>query len=338
MRTIYFIILMLLLTLSTFGEKVATLSEVVNPTSFTHPITVDGKNIFITDGIKVLIYSAKDFKLKKMFGKPGEGPGEFIGSDGGKAVTADVTNKNIIVSSVNRISYFTKSGKFVNEIKTSEGFSFVTFENNFVGTTFINEAKTTFSGLFFFDSKFKKVKELGRSTQFSLRTKFSPFFVLRAKPIVYKGKLYVSNPDTGTITVYGNGAETIKTITHNYEKIKLAQTHKNEILGFYKNDVRIKQFFNMIKKLIDFPVNFPIVKNYHISDNKIYVLTYKKKGKSSEFVVFDLNGKFLKKIMFPLNHITLLETSPYTIFNGKIYQLILDEDDDKWNLHIDDLK
>ena len=172
MNTIKIIMSILLLTGFLFGEKIATRSELVNPTSFAHPITVDENHIFITDGIKVLIYSTKDFKLKKMFGKPGEGPGEFIGSDGGKAITATVTPKNIVVSSVNRISYFTKTGTYVNEIKTQNGFIFITFGDKFIGNTFINEDKKDYAGLIFFDSKFKKVRELARSTQFSLRNKY----------------------------------------------------------------------------------------------------------------------------------------------------------------------
>ncbi len=340
MRTACVIMLMLFLFLTgfVFGEKVATLPELVNPSSFAHPIYVDEDNIFITDGIKVLIYSTKNYKLKKMFGKPGEGPGEFIGSDGGKAVTATVTQKNIVVSSVNRISYFTKGGKFIREIKTSNGFIFITFADKFVGNTFITENKNTFAGLNFFDAEFNKIKELARSSQFSLRTKFSPFFIHRAKPIVYKGKLYVNNPNTGIIDLYDYEAKKLKSLTYDFEKVKITEIDKETIMGFYKDDVRIKQFFNQVKKLITFPVYFPMIKTYHISDNKLYILTYKREGKNSEFIILDINGKFIKKVMFPLSDVNFLETCPYTIFKGKIYQLILDEDSDQWELHIDELK
>ena len=333
MKTIFIILYILLTAGFVFGEKVAEFPELINPSSFTHPLNIDGKNIFITDGINVYIYSAEDYKLKKKIGKAGEGPGEFIGFDNGKAVTASISPEHVIVSSVNKVSFFSKKGDFIKEVKTLNGFIFITYADNFVGNTFETDGKNTFSALNFYDNKFTKVKELARFSQFSLRSKFSPYFIHRPKPVVYKGKLYVNNPDTGIIDVYEKEGNKIKSLSYNYENIKVTDSNKKETFDFYEADIRVKQFFKQVKNLIDFPEYFPLIKTYHIADNKIYVLTYKQSGDSSEFLVFDLNGKFLKKLMFPLEHVNYLETTPYTIHNGKIYQLLFDDDSEMWNLY-----
>ncbi len=100
----------------------------------------------------------------------------------------------------------------------------------------------------------------------------------------------------------------------------------------------MKQFFEQVKKLIDFPEYYPFIMNYHIANDMIYILTYKKEANASAFVILDINGKFINKIMLPLPEVNSLETCPYTIFNGKFYMLRFDEDSEMWNLHINDLK
>ena len=73
MRSILILVfLILLITPVLFAEEV-TLLEIFNPSS----IKVDDQNIYIAQGENIFIYSAKDFKLIKKFGRLGEGPQEF---------------------------------------------------------------------------------------------------------------------------------------------------------------------------------------------------------------------------------------------------------------------
>jgi len=59
---------------SIVGKKLATLKEVVNATS----IEIDGDELFVLDEVVVYVYSMKDFKLLRKFGREGDGPGEFF--------------------------------------------------------------------------------------------------------------------------------------------------------------------------------------------------------------------------------------------------------------------
>ena len=54
-------------------EKTAVLPELQRP----NMVLADSKQLYVADGASVLIYSLKDLKLRKKFGRKGEGPGEF---------------------------------------------------------------------------------------------------------------------------------------------------------------------------------------------------------------------------------------------------------------------
>jgi hypothetical protein len=82
----------------------------------------------------------------------------------------------------------------------------------------------------------------------------------------------------------------------------------------------------------------PIFKDYRLADNKIYILSsFKKQGKYETFI-YDFSGKLLKKTFLPLvesDDITTLY--PFDIKDNKIYQLVLDEDEDQFMLCINDI-
>ena len=75
MRKTSFVILFAILAVSLLATKTIPLPELTNPAG----ILVEDDQIYITQFPEIFIYSLKDFKLKKTFGKRGEGPAEFKG-------------------------------------------------------------------------------------------------------------------------------------------------------------------------------------------------------------------------------------------------------------------
>jgi hypothetical protein len=64
-----------------------------------------------------------------------------------------------------------------------------------------------------------------------------------------------------------------------------------------------------------------------LDDDKIYILSnFKKDGKFETFI-YDFSGKLLKKTFLPLVESDILTLYPFTIHDGKVYQLVSDEDD-----------
>jgi hypothetical protein len=74
-------------------------------------------------------------------------------------------------------------------------------------------------------------------------------------------------------------------------------------------------------------------------DDKIYVNGYRRVSGFTEFTVFDLDGKLLKeKIFLNLPEASARDLYPYTIQEGKLFQLVDNEETEEWSLHIHDLE
>jgi hypothetical protein len=138
---------------------VVTLPELLSP----ELIRVDENKIYITEKANIYIYSKKDFKLVKKFGKKGAGPEEFrIGFANGMLWISVIPNC-IFVHSIGKISYFTTEGKFINEKRLGQGTyrrAFHPMGNQFVGVGTKIQEKTRYWTINIYDSNLKKLNEL----------------------------------------------------------------------------------------------------------------------------------------------------------------------------------
>ena len=73
MKKIILMILILLISIYSYGKIVASLEEVSKP----QMMAISENYFLITEGSTIFIYSTKDFSFVKKFGKAGEGPREF---------------------------------------------------------------------------------------------------------------------------------------------------------------------------------------------------------------------------------------------------------------------
>ena len=82
-------------------------------------LEIDDEQFYVTQRGEVYIYSFKDFSLKTKFGKTGEGPQEFKLGDGGQGLTVFSYEDFLLLNSIGKISFFTKDGKYIKEMRTS---------------------------------------------------------------------------------------------------------------------------------------------------------------------------------------------------------------------------
>ncbi|MCP4149706.1 MAG: hypothetical protein GY757_18310, partial [bacterium] len=123
-------------------------------------------------------------------------------------------------------------------------------------------------------------------------------------------------------------------ITYNYEKLKVTEEYKKRVDNWYKTYPSMKKLYHMVKGRLEFPDYFPGIRYFNVADGKVYVLTFKRTGNKSEFVILDVDGGFLDKVMLPFAQRDIRMWAPYTIKNNSIYQLIENEDEETWALHI----
>ncbi|MCP5103735.1 MAG: hypothetical protein GY950_10175, partial [bacterium] len=131
----------------------------------------------------------------------------------------------------------------------------------------------------------------------------------------------------------------LHSINPEYKKIKFTDRHKEEIWDFFKTNPVTRKAYEQIKKNLEFPDYFQAVRNFVAADQKLYVQTFKRKDGKTEFFIFDDNGKFLKTAWLPIRvHVAVDEKQLFTIHGGKLYQLIENEDEEEFELHIDEIK
>ncbi|MCP4218502.1 MAG: hypothetical protein GY765_27960 [bacterium] len=332
------VILMVLAMLSAvvFAAKIVPLPD-LNVPFF---IKVDDSRLYISDGPTISIYSLKDFKLQKAFGKVGEGPREFkLTRRNAGAVMIGLTKDFIIANSVNKITYFNKDGTYIKEMPTSsKGLRFIPLGDGYVGEAFIQENKKNQSVRYTFDAQFNRVKELYRRPSFFQQSgDLNPFYIISPVIDVYKGKILINGVDN-ELYVYNAKGEKVKTITHDYKKITITQATKERTLKWFQTYISFKRIWPYIKGRLVFPEHYPGIRTFSVADDNIYVLTHLRIKDKVQFVIFDMEGKLVKKAMVPFVDKGENLWCPYTISGGNLYQLVENEEEESWDLHITEIK
>ncbi len=274
----------------------------------------------------------KDFKLVKKFGKAGEGPQEF-----NRFAAITPLKDKLLINSMNKLSYFTKDGKYIREIKTKGGFAFLYLPlgDKYVGRGIGNKDNTRYVSINLYDKNLNKIDTLLNQEDDNQFAKGS-LKILNSSLnyMTFNDKLYLVNGSDFEVKVYDSSAKEIMTIKRDYKREKFTEENKQAVFDVIKNSPQQKQFFDVIKKMAVFPKEWPAIASVFERDNIIYVSTFKSSDKTKyEFFLFDANGKFIHSMYIPLKFQTALQPYPMSIKNGNLYQLIENEDDEEWELH-----
>jgi len=336
MRKIIFVLILVLVLFSVaiHGEKVAVLPEIMKPTT----MSVDDTQLYVVEGASIYIYSLKEFKLLKKFGREGQGPQEFQVQPPFR-ISLDVRSDNLIVFSFLKVSYFTKTGEFIKEIKIPTlAFSIQTFADNFLGSTIIIPDNVRFKVINMYDSKFNKLKEIYRIKD-DFQKPGQGMKVL-TKTFSFQGsenKILLPGNDDATIDVFDGDMKKLFSIHLDQEKIKVDQTFKDAVIKYLKTTPGPKEQFELIKPII-FPEYFPTIVGFFVVDNLIYAMTMKKENNRTEFFTYDMNGKFKKRLMIPIQFETPVKPYPISIHKGKLYQIVENEEEEAWEFHMSEIK
>jgi hypothetical protein len=335
------IIVVLFLVLSIFsvaihGKKVAVLPELMKPVT----LAVDDTQLYVTEGASIYIYSLKEYNLLKKFGREGQGPQEFqvhplI------PLSLDVSTDKIIVFSILKVSYFTKKGEFIKEVRAkvfSAGLQ--PFGDRFLGSTQIQEENVRYKVVNLYDSKLDKLKELYRvkdnfqKVGQGLKVLEKSFFYNG-----YKNRILLPGKDDATVDVFKFDDEMKKlfSIRLDQKKIKIDRQFKEEMIEYFKTTPGLKEQYEVIKPIL-FPEYFPRIWIFFIESDTIYVLTWKRENNKIELFTYDMKGKFIKRQMVPIYHETPVKPYPLTVNKANLYQLAENEEEEEWELHMSEIK
>ncbi|MCK5056730.1 MAG: hypothetical protein KAT34_08745 [Candidatus Aminicenantes bacterium] len=336
MKKVGVIFLILLLAVVVSGEKAISLPDIGNPKI----IAVDHELLIITGGTNIYMYAIKDFRLLKKFGKRGEGPREFLIYPN-MPLRIKLLPDKFLVNSMGKISYFTRKGEYIKEIKHTVSFGaadLFPIGEQFAAMSFVRVDKKMFITGNIYDSEFKKIKEISRA---ELLVRGQKFKILEKAILMQtdKNRIYVTGAEDFIIDIFDYSGEKIHTVNRQYKKLKFTEAHKEEAMNFYKTNPETKSYLDLIKSNILWPDHFPAIRYLAAADRRIYVQTYLVKDGKTEFFLFDHNGKFLSRKWVPLIAVNFAETLQlYTIHDHKLYQLFDNADLEEWELFITDIK
>jgi hypothetical protein len=339
MKRWIFIILLLFILLTELGAaRVIPIPQHFKP----FRIRVLGERIYISQGPEIFIYREKDMKLLHKFGKAGEGPKEFKLFPE-ESPDLDILRDQIIVTSLDKVTFFSAGGKFQREFRLIEGGRRQFFR--LAGDKLLAEHRARgknvlYRALSLYDMAGEKIKEIFRYKHFARRGK-------QYNPInrgVYLPNLYVAEGNiflggalySGLLHVFDIHGKPLYTIKPGLEKVPFTKKDKQGWIDSFMSNSEYQKIYERIKHRFKYPNNFPFWQDFVVTGGKIYIQTYKrdKKDRSNECYILTLKGKLIKRVWLPLAENFDFSPSPYTIHNGKLYQVLDNEDKEEWELHI----
>jgi hypothetical protein len=334
MKKIVFVLLLVLPWSIIRAKNAATLQLLTNPTG----IAVKEHHIYIADFPAIYIYSLKDFRLIKKFGRKGAGPGEFLPRSSKDQFFIYLLDETVFVESNGRVSFFTLNGDFLKEFNVAAaGYLFQPFDNRFLGKKRVVEERSVYGTLNLFDKQFKRVKEVFR-VPYSIQPG-KKILVFNPNDFRYhpgENYLYIRNLKEFAVKIYDKHFKLVSILKReNYTLRKILPEDKKKMHSVFK--VALKERYDVLRHRITFPETFAAVRNIIVDGGKLYIITFKKQEGGVECFLYTPEGTFIQKLHIPLIFENILQYYPYTIHNGSLYQLIENEDTEEWELHVNTL-
>jgi outer membrane protein assembly factor BamB len=324
------------------SAKIVPLTGMLKPES----ITVGSDYIYIVDFPGIYIFNKADFRLVKKFGRIGEGPQEF-----NQFACTFAHNNELIVCSLVKALFYSSDGNYKKEIKHPNYIwrELTPVGNKFVGKGRFNEGRIDYIVLNIYDARLKTEKRLAKYKMWRMDNIID---YRNLQFATYKDKIFVK-PFVlqRVLDVYDTTGEKLYSINREYEKVDVSDADIQRYHNYFRTYAKVRKNYEEIRKKLQFADAFPAIQTFTAADGKIYVVTYKKKHLNSEVLVLDLKGKLLKTVYLPLfkndaefyrsienNIFRRKNNSTFAISEGKLYQILEDEDEETWELQVTDIK
>lgn len=305
----------------------------LNEIAYPRQIKVDDSRLYVSDQCSVFVYSLKNYKLLYRLGQKGEGPGEFRSNP----VIQDLESK-LLLASLEKICYFSKKGEYINEKRNPDFFSEVyQVGKSFVALKWDVDNKGTATSIWIYNDQLQPSKLLYKSPQNPHPKVNDPVKLVspRLKLICQKSRIYLL-PKTKDfyIEVYDSQGKQISIIKRDYEKIKITEQHKLKLKKeFWSIPSVIRNLSYHKKREYIFPEYFHAINDMDSSDNTLYIKTFFTKNNKEEYLLLNLDGKYLKKVYLPE-----AARNYFSFNNNQFYYITENIDEEAWELHMVDIE
>jgi hypothetical protein len=310
------------------GEKVHVFKKLLQP----NRIYLDSEYLYVTERTTVFVFSLKDYVLINKFGGDGEGPGEFK-----VPLFLFPLKDKLLINSVGKISYFTKQGNLLKEIKNeSASGNFYPLEDGFAGSTYTQEKGLLYYTVNRFNDKLEKGKELYREQTSIQQPGKIELFRRAFMHQTYRDRVFVTGREGFVLDCLSSSGELIFSIKReNFKRHKITAKDKKNADKYFR--IRYGDSYEDVKNQITYPAYFPEIRSFYLVDDKIYILPYEWKADALEFYIYKINGEFLAEKFIPLVMKYSMQPYPFAILNNRLYQLIENDETEEWELHINNM-
>ena len=333
-KTFLVVMVMMVSSILAAADKVITLGEIGKPDG----IAVDDQQIYIAEVATIYILS-RDGKLKKKFGKRGEGPEEFLVVPN---LPLNITCRpdDLVIGSFGKVSYYSKDGVYKREKKVGAGLFnglFRPIGDGFVGMRVTSKDNIAYVSVTLFDASLKPGAELYK---FPATNKAGKRVLLRQafdfRP--YKNQIFTTGKEGLSVDVMDASGKKLYGISYkDYKKRKITSKDIENMKKTLK--LMLRGQYDQFKNLFVYPTDyFPAVQSIEVTGDVLYVLTWNMQDEKNVVFLFDLKGKFLKKAIIPFYMMDAFRPWPFVIFKEQIFQIFENEDDEEWELHITSIK
>lgn len=310
-----------------FAEKLANLPEVMKPWDF----FVCGDRLYIGDDNTIHIYSLKDFKQIKQFGRAGAGPGEFFNNK----VRVEALPDKLAVNTIGKLIYFSLDGTYISDVRNP----FIKDDLHPIGT---NYAVSIFEGpdtqrMNLYDKDFKLLQNIyvgsyGKATYWYSEAAKNKIVLVPdyVEMKVHKDRIYIGDTRKGFyFAVCDSNGKQLYEVKKEHQPIKIPESYKQEQIKIQHESPGWETIKNKVEFV--FPEYFPAYRSCLFSDDKMYFVTHIVNQGKDEAIVTDLKGDVLGKTYVPSN------TWNFTFSKDKLYWLVENDKEEMWELYAEDV-
>ncbi len=211
-------------------------------------------------------------------------------------------------------------------------------ENKRIKNPFYGSGRKTFNVLSIYNSKFKKIKEVYREEEPIGEFRFP--LVRGVESVVYNNDIFVLywQPPLHMDRFDKRGQLKYSIKIDNIERKKVSPDDIEGIRTWAK--LRFKEDYERIfKKKMKFTKYWPAVKTFFIDREVIYILSLATKNGKILWYLYDLKGNLIKKKYLPfVDQDDYLGMLPTTVNNYRLYQVVENEENEEWELHVNGFK
>jgi hypothetical protein len=311
------------------AEIVAKLPQVMRPNF----IAVTDQRVYVVEEaakIHIFARSPNGIVFEKTFGQEGEGPAEF-----GWIHQIRPLKDHLEIPTEGKFARFTLDGQFLNEIKLPvRVFKNVIYRvgENYLVKDWRFDNKETTTTINLYDKDFKLIRELGVHKEAGGTSKINLVAEHYSARVAGEKIFLVESGKETMVSIYDRNGVQERKIRLPLPPVKMTDALKETIIKPLKEAPDMKSRWAAFSERLSFPDQTPGLDYFNIVGNKFVARTYTYRDNAVEFVIFDMQGKELKRQFLPytgrLSHGCL-----FCFFQGRFYYLRENLDEEVWELH-----